>query len=810
MNHRFLSELSKYEENQMIKIRIARIWDSINPKTGEVMSLDFLATDAKRSAIHVTIRTSEIETFRPLLKQGALYQISRFFVSKLKPTHNSVPGDHIITLIRNTHIQEIEDDPTPYPEHYFCFLTYHALNDRLNNGKFMADVIGALTSVGQSQNLEIQATKKRVDKQDIFIIDLSGQILRVTIWAELIREIKLDELLQMDNPILIFAGTTVKSYNGELYVASCSATQIYRDLDIPETRQLKKMHERIKVEILPSHNEPETREATIADLLRFNPETIHNVRFSCQAKVIDVDPSTGWFYNACNLCYKSLLPHGQSFHCANHGEKTPILIPKLNMIIEDKTGQMELVAFAKPAERLINSTVSEIATNGTLNKMILPEPVMEIIDREFIFQIGLTQQAIKQNSLAYKIFNSQVFMNKVPAQPTTETEATIQLSRLTLEKNQHGETIPSQHITNVPGDLFPEQSHTKKRKYDMDLLQQKYKPPLPHKVAQGTQDSGSHPNDVDWSLLWSSCTAPKVKQFWWRVVHDILPVNSKLRERSLPVDVRCSVCGMGEETVLHSILGCQFSHRVWSHLKVVFLQGLDLSLDSVQIWLKVFKRWREHEVLELAMCIGWFLWNNRYQCYHNLKCLTPAVLFSTAFKFHNEYLQANRVSGSPTRNDTAGWDPPPRGLLKLNAYSGYDRSLCIASCGVVVRDHDGATLLAAAKRFEGVYDVLQAELLPLHFGLQLTSSKNMKISLVESDSLLAIRQVKKKNSMSEWFALISDILNFASLCNVTEFQHVKRGANRLAHNVAKCCRSDGVVSQWVNSLPPNLCIAETY
>ncbi|XVF47346.1 hypothetical protein PTKIN_Ptkin03bG0101800 [Pterospermum kingtungense] len=250
----------------------------------------------------------------------------------------------------------------------------------------------------------------------------------------------------MHNPILIFAGTTVKGYNGELYVASCSATKIYIDLDIPETRQLKQMHEneRIKVEILPPYNEcqqlaantQETREATIADLLSFKPETIHNVKFSCQAKDIDADPSIGCM--------------------------------KLNMTIEDKSGQMELLAFAKLAEKLINSTVSKIASNGTLDKMTLPPPVIKIIDREFIFQIGLTQQAMKQNFLAYKIFSSEVFMNKLPAQPTmptdkqVEIEASIQSSLFTPEKNQHEETTLSHHITNIPEDLFLEESPTKK------------------------------------------------------------------------------------------------------------------------------------------------------------------------------------------------------------------------------------------------------------------------------------------------------------------------------------------------------------
>lgn len=63
---------------------------------------------------------------------------------------------------------------------------------------------------------------------------------------------------------------------------------------------------------------------------------------------------------------------------------------KLNMMIEEKSSQMELLPFAKPAEKLINSIVSSMASNETLDKMILPTPVIKIINREFIFQIVLS------------------------------------------------------------------------------------------------------------------------------------------------------------------------------------------------------------------------------------------------------------------------------------------------------------------------------------------------------------------------------------------------------------------------------------
>ena len=60
------------------------------------------------------------------------------------------------------------------------------------------------------------------------------------------------------------------------------------------------------------------------------------------------------------------------------------------MIIEDSNGQIELLAFAKPAKRLIDSTIPKIASMEKLGKFTLPNPVIEMLEQERILEVGCT------------------------------------------------------------------------------------------------------------------------------------------------------------------------------------------------------------------------------------------------------------------------------------------------------------------------------------------------------------------------------------------------------------------------------------
>lgn len=68
--------------------------------------------------------------------------------------------------------------------------------------------------------------------------------------------------------------------------------------------------------------------------------------------------------------------------------------------------------------------------------------------------------------------------------------------------------------------------------------------------------------------------------------------------------------------------------------------------------------------------------------------------------------------------------------------------LYVATVGAVVRDHEGRAIYAAAQFFSGVEDVIKAKFLAILLGLKGAAARGIKITTVESDALLVIREIK--------------------------------------------------------------------
>ncbi|XWS24889.1 hypothetical protein CRYUN_Cryun27aG0023800 [Craigia yunnanensis] len=131
------------------------------------------------------------------------------------------------------------------------------------------------------------------------------------------------------------------------------------------------------------------------------------------------------------------------------------------------------------------------------------------------------------------------------------------------------------------------------------------------------------------------------------------------------------------------------------------------------------------------------------------------------------------------------WIPPDTNFLKMNVDVSYSAGNKEARLGMVVRDNTGVILLYVMTKVAGMESHLHAELKAIPFGFEMAFNNPLLSLGIDSDSLLAIQEIKKQNeNFFVWECIISDIIGLAMECSSCSFNHVRRSANGLAHSLS--------------------------
>lgn len=81
-------------------------------------------------------------------------------------------------------------------------------------------------------------------------------------------------------------------------------------------------------------------------------------------------------------------------------------------------------------------------------------------------------------------------------------------------------------------------------------------------------------------MIWNSRAPPKVRYFFWLVLHGKCWTANRLMRHGLQDDDTCVLCLQCSETLNHIVLGCVVSRQVWFWPKLMFSLGGRLRDDG--------------------------------------------------------------------------------------------------------------------------------------------------------------------------------------------------------------------------------------
>jgi len=79
-------------------------------------------------------------------------------------------------------------------------------------------------------------------------------------------------------------------------------------------------------------------------------------------------------------------------------------------------------------------------------------------------------------------------------------------------------------------------------------------------MAKGSETSSSN-NSSFWSRIWRLNVPPKVRVFWWRVMHGSLHSKYELKRRHVAEECHCEMCADQEESLFHVLFACPIARR---------------------------------------------------------------------------------------------------------------------------------------------------------------------------------------------------------------------------------------------------------
>ncbi|KAJ1390181.1 Ribonuclease H-like superfamily [Sesbania bispinosa] len=258
--------------------------------------------------------------------------------------------------------------------------------------------------------------------------------------------------------------------------------------------------------------------------------------------------------------------------------------------------------------------------------------------------------------------------------------------------------------------------------------------------------SAKYPVDDIFKTIWSWQGPPRVSTFVWKVVHGKLLTNYERFKRGMTSNNLCPRCNSAPETIMHLLRDCDIVAELWESLIGSNSWASFFSLGQDQ-WIRKNLELSNHSVAGVnwsfifPICI-WSLWKDRNSPVFKQKTDLPGNLFFHVISYARRTIEV--IAGpSPLsqrifkKEEFVGWSKPPNNFYKLNVDASVILPSLNASCGGLIRDHDGSFIKGFSCNI-GLSSTVKVELWGLLHGLNLVASLKISNLIVNVDSLLAV------------------------------------------------------------------------
>ncbi|XP_065853748.1 uncharacterized protein [Euphorbia lathyris] len=302
--------------------------------------------------------------------------------------------------------------------------------------------------------------------------------MNVVLWDEPASKFPEDVIFSFaqNTPIAAaFVSMIPKAFNVSLN--SSSATRFYINPEIPEIQSflesveppypLLKKSTVYSPKVVNIDTEKEMNRKTIAELMSIDIHTDKEIKFTCKAKIKEVDPSDGWWYRACPKCKSSVQNFDDKLWCKNCRYIDDIPLPwyRVKLAVEDDTRICAFVVFGHMATDLIGIPANTLA-NSFKERHEVPPAMNKISGVETVFQIQVSNLVDDPSNISFKviyIFKDTLLTPKKEILSLDSTPSTHLKSPISQCSLQHGAKRKLQFLDQPSNVQQPPTENSKKK-----------------------------------------------------------------------------------------------------------------------------------------------------------------------------------------------------------------------------------------------------------------------------------------------------------------------------------------------------------
>lgn len=323
---------------------------------------------------------------------------------------------------------------------------------------------------------------------------------------------------------------------------------------------------------------------------------------------------------------------------------------------------------------------------------------------------------------------------------------------------------------------------------------------LVSKSRQTYQPGSSINQEKVWKKMWKLEVPPKVKNFWWRIIHDFIPCRAVLKRRHMERIDFCDTCGQ-QETTMHAIFDCTWARIFWEQVKS--LTGIKIPDLHPHSWM--FDVVDGTKIPQSEACIilsgAWAIWTERNARKHGEsgRCIMQSVRW--VIDSVMDSTSAGKVS-KPKQSKQIKWNPPDEGVMKINVDASFDDVSCQGSTGLVIRDREGALLHAQTLWYNFAASSQSMEAEAIRDGVRMAIERGFSKVEVETDAQAIVKLWESDTfDRSEIAAILQEIRELSDQFESFRLKFVRREANEAAHLCAKQATSVRRRCLWLNYTP---------